>query len=408
MNKYYLTALLVVMPIDWFKYTGELLREAGAKPINLILFAFGIAYLLRVKNFRLKVSEFMRHSYALLFSITILGTLAFVLDILIDGYKINDRSQLQQFINQTLMMLMFVVNVFSATRIIIHVDAKKHIMFALRAAAIIHLSFLLIETSGILNGIFYVFRNENGLIDRASGLMSEPSYYGFFAACYALPLFIYAKKYYVFDRVLSVLLILSAFNVGAKTTVLIMGVSLIYSIVFFDLKPSYKKSVIILIVCLIAGSDLLLSAVDVEGNLSSIMRFGSSLLAVNLISSWHGIFGVGIGQFHFYYTENFAPDFLMVSAEAIDQMNGLTGIRASTYNLFIRFFSEAGILGGILYIYFNLRILIKGRDADEISAKVGVLFVVSSLTFLLTQDSYCFPGLVIGIALCCSCRSFSV
>jgi hypothetical protein len=134
-------------------------------------------------------------------------------------------------------------------------------------------------------------------------------------------------------------------------------------------------------------------------NLSSAMRFGSTITAINAAIAGYGVTGVGLGQFHFIYAERFMPKFLLLSSEAVTQLSSAAEQRASTFNLFARYWIETGLLGLFLFLAL-LRYLFKMARADRgPGSLIGALLIATSLGFLLTQDPYCYPPLMLGCAL---------
>jgi hypothetical protein len=138
------------------------------------------------------------------------------------------------------------------------------------------------------------------------------------------------------------------------------------------------------------------SVLNVEENLSSTMRLGSSLLAANVARAGYGLTGIGFGQFHFFYQDRFAPDFIFLSREALDQMNPEVDNRASTFNVYLRVLVETGIAGFLLLIGCLSRLWF-ARIPESVGF-VSVIFA-GALGFLMTQDTYFYPPLVFAAAL---------
>lgn len=140
-------------------------------------------------------------------------------------------------------------------------------------------------------------------------------------------------------------------------------------------------------------------AVIINENMSSVMRVGSNMLALNVALEGYGLLGIGIGQFHFMYTPEFAPDYLLLSQEALDLMGGVTGRRASTFNLPLRLLVETGVIGLALGTLMLFQLFWSLRNTTDPIAQTGLIFVAGSLGFLMTQDTYCLPSLAFGLAL---------
>ena len=141
------------------------------------------------------------------------------------------------------------------------------------------------------------------------------------------------------------------------------------------------------------------SALDVRENLSSAMRFGSTLTSINVAIAGYGIMGVGFGQFHFMFLRKFMPAFLLFSEEAVNQMASSAAHRTSTFNLFTRYLVETGLMGLFLFIAWLRDLCSFARDDRQVASLLGILLVSTSLGFLLTQEPYCYPPLMLGAAL---------
>jgi hypothetical protein len=141
---------------------------------------------------------------------------------------------------------------------------------------------------------------------------------------------------------------------------------------------------------------------DVQANLSSAMRIGSTLLAVNAAASGYGLLGIGFGQFHFVYSPKFAPTFLLYVPEAGFFFQHWMNARASTYNLPVRYLVEDGVIGLLLFLVLVWLVVRNGRAFNDLWHQLGAVFAGTSLGFLLTQDNYFFPAFVCGAAILAS------
>jgi hypothetical protein len=135
---------------------------------------------------------------------------------------------------------------------------------------------------------------------------------------------------------------------------------------------------------------------DVRENLSSAMRFGSTLTSLNVALAGYGITGVGFGQFHFMFQQRFMPPFLLFSQEALTQMASTAEHRTSTFNLFTRYWVETGIAGLALFLGLLAYLFRLARRNPGQRALVGSLMLGSSLGFLVTQEPYCYPPLILA------------
>lgn len=406
--------LLVALPIDWFSPTGEALREAGAKPSIPMIVVFAVYIIF--KN--------MRHFFQLpadgkwlikWFSVFLLWSfLVGLLNICFipEQFSMSPRDPVVQMINQTGMIFLFLVLCITLQVVCLEKENRLLMIALLPFAALIHFSFFLIEYFNLLSSntqyFFQYFRNESGLIDRASGLMSEPSYYGVFAALYGVPLILIKGNNRVTKGMLGIALVTSSYIVQGKTMFASIGIQFLY-IVFRS-----KRSMIgyFLIASIGIGITYALyliaqttSMFDFSENLSSAMRIGSNVLALNIVLDGYGILGIGPGQFNFYFNTSYAPDFLMGSREALDQMYGITDARASTFNYFLRILVETGLVGLLLVTASILKLFFKYINSTDPATCFGLCLVAGSLGFLMTQDTYCLPSLALGLSLLATSKS---
>lgn len=401
-----LIVILVLLPIDWFAPTGSLFREAGSKPLNLFLLICMLALCMCDKKiFSARVyPSIPLQTY--LAGIILCGTVAFVINIpFMTSVPLSDRSYIFQYTSQTFMMLLFMVGLQTLIYFFGDTTLRQRVMELLPFAASLHLLFFALEGLQIFShdvpGMLALFRNEQGLIDRPSGLMSEPSYYGTFAAMYATPILLFGGRHKILNRLLAIILLMTAILIHAKTMYVVLGAQLLY--LATARKSPATKTVFdtIMVVVVLAAIYLVMkgSAPNFDEDLSSIMRLGSNMLALNVATDGYGLIGVGIGQFHFMYRPEFAPDYLFLSQEALDQMNAISGSRASTFNLPLRLLVESGLVGllfasfMLFHVFFSLR-----RTTDPVT-QTGLCFVAGSMGFLMTQDTYALPSLAFGLAL---------
>jgi hypothetical protein len=406
MRRTLLLVILVLLPIDWFAPTGLLLREAGAKPLNLFLLICMLAFCMRGKNFffaRVYPSISLQTYLAL---IVIFGTFAFLNNIaFMPSVPITDRSQLFQYTSQTAMLLLFMAGLQTLIYLFGDIALRQRVIDMLPLAASLHLLFYALEGLEIFNqgapGMLAFFRNEQGLIERPSGLMSEPSYYGTFAAMYATPLILFGGKHKNLNRILAIALLITALLINAKTMFMVLGAQLLY-LALARKSASTRAMFVATIVLVILGGGYLVTngaTLNFDENLSSVMRLGSNMLTLNVATEGYGLIGVGTGQFHFMYRPEFAPDYLFLSQEALDQMYGISGSRASTFNLPLRFLVESGLPGLLLAGLMFFRVFWLLRHTTDQITQTGLCFLAGSLGFLMTQDSYSLPSLAFGLAL---------
>ena len=407
-----ITVALVLLPIDWFGPTGLLLREAGAKPASPFLALVLVGLLLSPhRSVRLN-PEAWRFMVACAL-VACIGSFSFGLNLIMGWSTLEwNRNPIAQFCGQLAMFLLFAAILLSLLTLLQTKGARDFLLRALPWVAALHLSMFALEASGALgnNPVILLFRTDIGLIDRASGLMSEPSYYGTFAALFGVPLMFTGTGPRALRRLLGMTLIATAVLVQAKTMFVVLAAQALYLL----LAPHGSRLArpMLLLGCAIAGIAALsvvqdTGANNLDENMSTIMRVGSTATSMNVATAGYGVTGIGFGQFHFFYTPRFAPDFLFLSQEALDQFSHLSPLRASTYNLLTRTLVETGI-GGFLLLFGSIAaILWRRRRATDEATRVGMLFIFGSIGFLTTQDTYCYPPLALGLALTLSASTLA-
>lgn len=398
----YLLAVLVLLPIDWFSPTGLLFREFGAKPVSILLTIGGIFGLFIVRGLPVAIRVF-EYSVLLVIGVFILlGCFGFFINLTLDWSAWDySRNPTIQFLSQLLLIAASAVSVLGNARLCWHFDFVSKLKRLFFWSAALHLTLFLLESIDKYESLFLLFRTEGGLIDRPSGLMSEPSYYGTFAALFGLTLITIRDRggKRLVNLALAIALYATAISVGAKTLVVVAGAQALFLVLRsgVGLQARIKNFLALVLVCAAAYIFVeQFSTLDVGQNMSSAMRFGSTLLALNASSAGFAATGIGIGQFHFFYRDEFAPEFLFNSFEALNQLSPDAQSRASAFNLYARILLEFGFIGFIIFlrgIIFFLR--------TKISPKYQFikLFFVGSLGFLMTQDTYYYPPLVFAMAL---------
>lgn len=390
------------MPIDFFSPTANVLREAGAKPFNLFVILFLFFHVVFLgKIFSNKLQNKVNVNKYLL-GILAFGTVAFLINFFLYDYPSNERTPAYQFFTQFSMFLMFIFVYQALTIIFSKPLLREYVLQLIPVAVFIHLLFIILELYEFLPEVLLLFRGDAGLFVRQSGLMSEPSYFGTFAGLYAIPLMFFNKSNKTINGLMFFALIFISLIIEAKTFAIVFASQLLYLLFVMKYRRSLKTLITILVFIFIGTAYYLivdLQALNLEENLSSIMRLGSSHLAFNVATSGYGFLGIGFGQFHFFYTSLFSPDYLLLSKEALDQMANVNDSRASTFNLPLRIFVETGVGGLLLFLMLFYQIFSSFHKSKDPVTQVGLLFLVGSLGFLLTQDTYCLPSLAFSLAL---------
>ncbi len=398
----YLFLVAILIPIDWFGPTGLLLREFGAKPANIILTLGGLYGVIFCRPPRKHAAHVEVWAVLVCFGVLALGVVSFCVNQIAgwtsSGYT---RSPFVQFVNQALLLSTAMISIIGNARLAGRYHAVVRLRRIVPWGAALHLVFFLLQALSIIDHyspFLLLFRNDGGAIERPTGLMSEPSYYGTCAALYgAILLTLPAKGVrYLWHVLLAIALYATAVAINAKTIVMVAGAQIVLAIVFPATgRVSYVKALLLLGIVISVAVFFItqFSALDVTENLSSAMRLGSTLLSLNASLSGYAISGIGIGQFHFFYRDIFAPDFLYLSAEGLEQLSFSAEGRASTFNMFTRFVLEFGVVGflvfsAVLFWFFRTRLVDENRYIATLLA--------GSLGFLMTQDTYFYPPLVVS------------
>jgi hypothetical protein len=404
--------LFLLMPIDAFVPGAALLREFGGRPFNLFLLTvIGVSIAsapASLFDFKWRKDEF--YGCLAIFSGFGIST-CFFLAAQIFGNPLTgvQRSPFYSFVSQASILLVSIVFIFYLREFFARFGQAA--LAALPAivvwASLFHLFFFLIQALaingldfGMITGPMNWVRPDAGNA-RPFGLMSEPSYWGAFVA-YTWPILYFCfrnKSARLGGRLLAVVLIGSALLIGARTLIAIVFIQLL--IVVFASHISIAVKLSLAIACGVGGLAILVATTDtfaVSENLSSAMRLGSTLLGLNVASA-HGLTGVGIGQFHYYFTPEFAPDFLFLSEEAAYVFSGVSDMRASTFNFFVRLVVELGVIG---FLGFFWLIVSAGRAVFRLSDmrfRFGLgLAYVGALSFWLTQDSFLYSPALLFMA----------
>lgn len=318
----------------------------------------------------------------------------------------SSRTPGSQFMQQTSMMLLFIAEFLALCAFFASVDRRQLVGDLLPSVVAAHIAIFLLEGIGVFRNGEAVslawFRGGGGQIDRPSGLMSEPAYWGAFAATYSLALLFNRGRNKAMGIVLALVLLILGALIQAKTMFPAAIAGFAYIVASGSATRQERKIGIVLIGLVILGGisvALMTAAANVDENLSTAMRLGSTLLAWNVAASGLGFVGVGTGQFHFFFTREFAPSFLLLSNEAQDLITGVSESRASTFNLPIRYLVEDGVLGLAVAAGIIFSVVRRHWSSADAATRIAVGFIVTSVFLLLTQDSYCYPLLAFGLAL---------
>ncbi|WP_263409888.1 O-antigen ligase family protein [Terriglobus tenax] len=404
----YVFLLMLLLPMDWFAPTGALLREFGAKPAVPLMVLASLALIAKAPGYYLRLTPSETRIARPLAVTLLLGSAAFFLNMLLRWSAFGrEKNPAVQFVGQGGLYAAFLLVVVVHQRYF-QVEARRKLaMRMLAPVALVYLAAVFADALGLLShshGLLALFRSEAGYDDvRPAGLLSEPSYFGAFAGMYGTPLMFVrmGRKRWPYVT-LGILLFLASLLIRAKTFLPVIAAQFLV-LLLCRKRPGKSRLIpatiglvaLVLIAMFLVVSN---SALDLQENLSSAMRFGSALLCLRASLAGYGLTGIGFGQFHFFYRPEFAPSFLMNSYEALSSMAPGAASRASAFNLYARILLEAGVGGLATFLLAMYRVIKEARIGWSFQAEFGILIVVGSLGFLLTQDSLFLPSLAMGVA----------
>lgn len=400
----YIFIVMMLLPVSWFEPTGLLLREFGAKPAAPLLTIGGLVGLISWRKSH--IGGWKGESFVLLVGALLIftGACAFAINQLA-GWSApsTDRSPWTQFTLQSLLVIAAFISVAGNARLMRTYLTPDILQNVIVSSAICHILIFALEAAGLLVASSFpleLFRTDGSMVGRPSGLMHEPSYFGAGAALFAgllLAMQSRPRNRLIYMAIAS-LFYLASLSINAKTALAVIGAQLLW----YLLKSSKSFGdffQIPLLISIFVAVFLYISEYnymfDVYENLSSNMRIGSTFLSLAVAANGYAISGVGIGQFHFFYTEEFAPHFLTFSREFYNQTVGISGIRASTFNFFTRVLVEFGIIGFSIMLFSFYRVIMVQAQARY---HFITTMLVGSFGFLMTQDPYFYPPLIFAIA----------
>lgn len=241
---------------------------------------------------------------------------------------------------------------------------------------------------------------------RVSGATSEPSILGAWIAFLWPMLFLVKEPRFAPHRgaLVAVLLLLGLFF-GGRTFLVLFGMQFVclvsFSIFSGTAAKKFLSALILFPLLAIFSRFFFESVLDIEDNLSSMARFGSTITAL-IVGIENLPTGIGIGQFSYYFPSS-VPDLFRASEEITYWASGDSESRLSTFNLPARVFVELG-LPGVFYIVLLFlsvaRQWLSIRKSFEEPTRTSVpLVVVAGCGFWLSQDQYGYQPAIFSIAL---------
>lgn len=404
--RWYVLLVLILLPMDYFAPTALVFREFGGKPATLLLTLGGVCGLCFVKSRRAAGNSFEFMALIVFAAWLALGFLAALINFMAgwSGWH-ADRSPFGQLLAQAAIVVVCAIAVIGNIRLIVAFPVIPLVARYLPVAVLVHLVTFVLNVAGVLSdsalplSLFRVDVVEN--VRKPTAFFTEPSYFGTFAATYGTALMCLSagpgRRF--FHALLAIALFAGSIAIGAKTFVVVLGAQALYYVLHRtrSLASALVGALVLVVVSACALYFIVAySALDVRENLSSADRLGSAVLATNVALHGYALPGIGFGQFHFFYREQFAPDFLFLSQGASLALSSDADFRASTYNFYLRVLLETGLAG---FVIFALAIKkLWDVPLDGPLAFIAAIFA-GALGFLMTQDAYFYPPLVFSTAL---------
>mgnify|MGYP002658169585 CR=1 FL=1 len=133
---------------------------------------------------------------------------------------------------------------------------------------------------------------------------------------------------------------------------------------------------------------------DMQISASNVARYGSQQAALGIFYD-HPIFGVGYGEFG-YYAADYYPNEAWLSNEIQTWgLNSSPGTWPMSHNLYARLLCDTGILGGIVWFFFELTLVYKlfttanrlSNKCDTIYMKSLAISIIGIMVFSITSDA---------------------
>ncbi len=427
-----LAIALLLLPVDGFPWGIDQLREFGARPVNFILlfvFALEIVSLDFGKGIWPDKRLIALGKWLLvLFS---LNLIVVVVDLPFShDSPLAFREPLTAWFFQYLMALWMFMSFLLWIKIISRLKllgaGYRPFVALLAVAALVNVllfgnDIVRLFTSGNLvsdsiGNVLELFRGEYKL--RPSGLSTEPSLFGAWVV-FIWPLLIFHDRSRVSSARLSycavstgALVILAGIASGALTFIIpFIAQGAIYfafrmrrqggfiskpffffviaaPIAAFTLSPYFER------IDELTGPSL---------DPSSMARLGSTVDSLNAIVH-NPMFGIGIGQFSYYYAQ-YAPNFALDNPEVQLWAFGETDYRASTFNMITRIGAEVGLPGALLFcvivflIFSRLWALARSERFSN-SLTIGIFLAsIGGFAFWLTQDQFGYQPAIMVFAI---------
>lgn len=397
-----------------------LLREFGSNPVNFVL---PLALVLAVTQ-RYAFLE-GRATVAAYLIFMLFGTLSIAMPLL-EPVLLGWRDPIFSWFFQHLMLVWAVVALLAWKFLFSAVQIEKQgyqlfILMLIAAAIVLDLA----AVNDILNfyfGIVIVPRSvidviaqagDIALINRPSGLNSEPSHLGAWVAV-QWPLLMLCDHRKLSRHVAPVARVVALVTivVGALSLARTFYIAFLFQLValgalsirrFFTLKKTHRFLIFTLALVAIAlfvtfGFARVATAFDLVGNGSSIARWDYTVAALRMGSAYP-FTGTGLGQFTGHYT-SFSNSFGVGSGEVIALLNEELTSRITSANAFIRLFAEIGVIGTAAYVFIVMHPAFRLLSCpSSLLRNSAILSLSAAVLSLMSTDEFAEPAPLFGIAL---------
>jgi hypothetical protein len=380
-NNILISIALFFSSINFFQPSALIFREFGIFPSVLLLNTFALL------NFRSSLNFKVSKSFLNFLIIFIIGLMIGICHILIDGImSYGGKNNLHQLYFQSLLLLdtIFVSYVLS-----FYFSKKNNLNFffsIIPYALIFNLAFFYYDFYFNFPEIITKLTNNDS---RPSGLSSEPSFYQAYIAILALAI-INLKINKFFKFIIFILSIISCIISGEQTFYFILFLFFLIYIVFNLKISNYIKSFIFIFMILLSIFSVYVFFDFIPDNQESfLMRFGSSLTAINIFLS--NLLGIGIGQFHFYFNDIYVPKRLLHFNEALFFLREESLIKAHVFNYYTRLlieFSPVALFIFLKTIFKEIYCKLYIRSDQSLNI---LYFFVSSAIFMMSIDLFSYP-----------------
>lgn len=402
-----LFVLLSSISIDGFPAGSALLREFGSRPTDFLLAAVLLAICFKALKFPGDIRLSRRD--ALVIVVVAIGVPTVNLSVTVFHTNSPLTSVLVDWVKQYGMFVWGLISYWIWRHILRDVPPQR-LGLLMCVSTLIPLAAFLGDLTGspAIQELLGIIRTK--MDPRPSGLATEPSIYASWVSIFwptVLFVAIYGRS--LGARVLAgailAILAVTVYASNARTIAVMLAMQLAFCGYWVTrTRSGLDRLAAVVLVAIIAAAALAvfsesfmsLTRTDIESN---VARLGSTVTSIR-VSIANPITGVGIGQFRYYFAD-YAPDFALASDEILTYAAGISDYRASSFNLFVRFFCEFGFVIGSVFSVFVLRpiyLAARERNPDNFTL-YAALTAVAGVGFWMSQDHYGYQPGILSVAI---------